>query len=146
MSGPAGQAVAALQAVLAAEHAASYGYGVVGAHLSGAQQEAARADWVAHQLARDQLTAMISKLGGAPVPSAVAYELPGPVHSAGQARALAVVLEDRVTQAYIALVAVSEASVRAFGASEARAAALRAAAWRGSTVAFPGLPAGSLRQ
>ena len=134
------QAVAALQAALAAEQAASYGYGVVGAHLAGRQQQAARSDWVAHQLARDQLTAMIIKLGAEPVPSAVAYALPAPVQSARQARALAVTLEDRVTQAYIALVAVSDASLRDFGALAARRAALRAASWRGSTQAFPGLP------
>jgi hypothetical protein len=139
------QDIAALQATLAAEHAACYGYGVVGAHLAGPQQQAARADWVAHQVARDQLTAMISKLGARPVPSAVAYALPAPVHSQRQARQLAVTLEDRVTQAYIALVAVSDVSIREYGARAARSAALRAAAWRGFTVAFPGLPANSLR-
>jgi Domain of unknown function (DUF4439) len=145
MSGGRAQAIAAMQAALAAEHAASYGYGVVGAHLAGRQQQAARADWVAHQLARDQLTAMIRKLGAVPVPSAVGYALPSPVRSHRQALQLAVTLEDRVTQAYIALVAVSEVSIRDYGARAARSAALRAAAWRGSTIAFPGLPASSLR-
>jgi hypothetical protein len=139
------QAIAGLQAALAAEHAACFGYGVVGAHLTGLPQQAARTDWVAHQVARDQLTAMISKLGAVPVPSAVAYALPAPVRTAGQARELAVTLEDRVTQAYIALVAVNDVSIREFGAGAARSGALRAAAWRGSTVAFPGLPASSLR-
>lgn len=137
-------AVAALQAALAAEHAASYGYSLLGARLAGAQQQAARTDWVAHQVARDQLTSMIRKLGAAPVASAAGYALPGPVRTARQARALAVTLEDRVTQAYIALVAVSVVSLRNYGAHQARAAALRAEAWRGSTVAFPGLPASSL--
>lgn len=144
MSSTQTQAVAALQVALAAEEAASYGYGVVGAHLAGRQQQAARSDWVAHQVARDQLTAMISLLGAKPVPSAVAYALPAPVQSGRQARALAVSLEDRVTQAYIALVAVNDARLRDFGARGARRAALRAAAWRGSTQAFPGLPASSL--
>jgi hypothetical protein len=139
-----GQTVARLQAALAAEQAASYGYGVVGAHLAGPQQQRAQADWVAHQVARDQLAVMISKLGAVPVPSAVAYALPEPVQSARQARSLAVTLEDRVTQAYLALVAVDEAGLRVFAARQARTAALRAAAWRGSTVAFPGLPGSSL--
>ncbi len=138
------QVVAALQAALAAEEAASYGYGVVGAHLAGRQQQAARADWIAHQLARDQLIAMISKRGALPVPSAVAYALPAPVQSARQARALAVTLEERVTGTYIALVAVNDVSLRDYGAREARRAALRAVAWRGSTQAFPGLRASSL--
>lgn len=138
------QVVAALQAALAAEEAASYGYGVVGAHLAGRQQLAARADWIAHQVARDELIAMITKRGALPVPSAVAYALPAPVQSAGQARALAVTLEERVTGAYIALVAVNDVSLRDYGAREARRAALRAVAWRGSTQAFPGLRASSL--
>ncbi len=145
MTGARAQAIAALQAALAAEHAASYGYGVVGAHLAGRAQQAARTDWVAHEVARDQLTAMISQLGAVPVPSAVAYALPAQVRTAGQARELAVTLENRVTQAYIALVAVGDVSIREYGAQAARSGALRAAAWRGSTVAFPGLPDSSLR-
>ena len=145
MSGARAQAIAALQGALAAEHAACYGYGVVGAHLAGRAQQAARTDWVAHEVARDQLTAMISKAGAVPVPSAVAYALPTPVRTTGQARQLAVTLENRVTQAYIALVAVSDVSIREYGARAARSGALRAAAWRGSTVAFPGLPDSSLR-
>lgn len=145
MSGARAQAIAALQAALAAEHAACYGYGVVGAHLAGRPQQTAQTDWVAHQVARDQLTAMISMLGAVPVPSAVAYALPAPVRTAGQAQELAVTLENRVTQACIALVAVSDVSIREYGARAARSGALRAAAWRGSTVAFPGLPDTSLR-
>ena len=39
---------AARQSALAAEHAAVYGYGVVGANLTGSRQAAAMADWVAH--------------------------------------------------------------------------------------------------
>ncbi len=144
MTAASARTIAALQAALAAEEAASYGYGVVGAHLAGRLQHSAQADWVTHQIARDQLTAMISRLGAVPAPSAVAYVLPAPVQSATQARALAVTLEDRVTQAYIGLVAVGDVRLREYGAREARNSALRAAAWRGSTEAFPGLPAGSL--
>jgi Domain of unknown function (DUF4439) len=60
--------------------------------------------------------------------------------------ALAVILEDRVARAYLALVALRYDALRLFGARQVRAAALRAAAWRGSTVAFPGLPGTSLRR
>jgi Domain of unknown function (DUF4439) len=145
MTSAAGPVLAALQQALAAEQAASYAYGVVGAHLSGASQAAATADWVAHMRARDELTAMISARGGTPAPAAVAYQLPEPVHSAAQAEALAATVEDRVAQAYQALVALPETGLRDFGAGQVRAAALRAEAWRGSTEAFPGLPARSLR-
>lgn len=141
------QVIAALQDALAAEQAASYGYGVVGAHLpqGSAEQGTATTDWVAHMRARDDLTAMISARGGQPAPAAVAYQLPEPVQTATEATALAALLEDRVTRAYLGIVALPESGLRSFGAQQVRAAALRAAAWRGSTQAFPGLPAASLR-
>jgi hypothetical protein len=138
-------AIAALQAALAAEQAAIFGYGVVGAHLSGTRQRAAQSDWVAHQLAADQLAALIRAAGARPHASAVGYEIPFAVQSARQARSLAVILEDRVAQAYLALVALSDNLLRELGGHELRAAALRAASWRGTTVAFPGLPSSSLR-
>jgi hypothetical protein len=136
--------IRALQAALAAEHAAVYGYGVAGAYLTGSQQATATTDWVAHQVARDELESMLRSLGAQPGAAAVAYQLPAPVHSAGDAAALATVLEDRVATAYLGLVAVSAAAIREFGALQVRASALRAAAWRGSTVAFPGMTAAAL--
>ena len=135
---------AALQSALAAEHAAVYGYGIIGANLTGSRQAAAMTNWVAHQVARDTLEAMIRSRGSEPVPAAVAYRLPVTVRTPGQAVSLAVLLEDRVATAYLGLVALSDISVRQFGALQVQAAALRAAAWRGSTVAFPGLPASAL--
>jgi Domain of unknown function (DUF4439) len=137
--------VAALQAALAAEQAACYGYGVVGAHLSGADLTSATRDWTAHEVARDNLTALITSAGATPGPASVAYQLPVNVQTAAQARSLAVILEDDVTTAYMRLVAVSDRTLRALGASGVTAAALRAAAWRRSTVAFPGLSANNLR-
>jgi hypothetical protein len=140
------QTVAALQAVLAAENAACYGYGVVGSHVAGTGlATTADSDWVAHQRARDSLTAMITAAGADPVPASVAYQLPAAVSTAGEARALAVALEDGVAQAYIGLVGLTDLTLRALGARGLQSAALRAAAWRRGTVAFPGLPAGSLR-
>ena len=135
--GPA--AVAALQAALAAENSAVYGYGVAGAHLARGKRAAAVRNWVAHQNARDALTAMLAARGAQPAPAAAAYELPFAVHSSAAAVALATVLEDRVTAAYLGLVGLSDPALRAFGARAVRTAALRAAAWRGSTLAFPGL-------
>lgn len=140
--------IGALQGALVAEHSACYGYGVVGAHLgtgSAALAEAG-ADWIAHQRARDQLTAMITDRGSQPVTSAVAYELPFPVTSAPAAVQLAAVMEDAVAQAYLPVVALRELALRTFGADNVRACALRAQAWRGSTQAFPGLPPASLRR
>jgi hypothetical protein len=129
-----------LQAALAAEHAAVYGYGVAGAMLSGADQALAMTDWKAHQEARDTLQAMITKLGATPVVASAAYELPFTVHDARSARRLAAALEEGVTQAYLGLVAVKNETLRSFGALAMLPAADRAVAWRGSTVAFPGMP------
>jgi len=132
-------AAGALQAALAAEQAAIYGYGVVGAHLAGRAAAAATADWTAHEVAADRLTALLQAAGTAPAPSAVAYQLPHRVTTAAEATALAVLLEDQVASAYLSLVALGEGEVRALAALQVRAAALRAAAWRGATVAFPGV-------
>ncbi len=129
----------ALQSALAAEHAAIYGYGVAGAHLTGAGQRAAQRDWTAHQLARDSLEAELTSLGAQPVPAQDAYQLPFPVRGHGAAVALAAFLEDRVTAAYLGLVALGDPRLRAWGARQVRASALRGTAWTGRSVAFPGL-------
>jgi Domain of unknown function (DUF4439) len=136
--------VQALQSALAAEHAAVYGYGVVGAYLTGSGRATATADWVAHQDARDELEAMLRSRGSQPGPAAVAYRLPIPVRAPAEAVSLAVILEDRVAAAYLRLVALSVPALRELGALQVRGAALRAAFWRGSTVAFPGLTAAAL--
>jgi hypothetical protein len=132
-------AVSALQAALAAENAAIFGYGVAGAHLSGSSLAAAERDWTGHNEARDTLAAMIARLGAAPAAAQASYLLPFPVHDATSARALAAYLEDGVTRAYLGLVAVSDQRIRRFGALAMQGAAQRAAFWRGSTQAFPGL-------
>lgn len=131
--------VAALQAALSAEHAAVFGYGVLGAHLAGPQQAGAQRDWVAHQAARDTLTGMLAAAGAQPVAAAAAYRLPLRVRDARGAAELAAVIEDRVAAAYLGVVALSGPALREFGARQVRAAALRAAGWRGGSLAFPGM-------
>lgn len=137
--------VRVLQTALTAEHAAVYGYGVAGAYLTGSTQAtAAMSDWVAHQVARDHLEAVLRSLGAQPTAAAVAYQLPAPVRNASEAVALAVVLEERIATAYLGLVALSNDSIRDYGALQVQASALRAAAWRRGTVAFPGMTAAAL--
>jgi len=140
MTGMTPAATGALQAALAAEHAAVYGYGVAGAHLSGPQQQEALKAWNAHRARRDQLASILSALGAVPAAAAAAYQLPFPVTSASGAIALAATLEDGVTRAFIGLVAVPDAGLRTFGALAMQDGAVRAARWRDATVAFPGLP------
>lgn len=134
-------AVAALQGALAAEHAAVYGYGVAGAMLTGTALSGARADWVAHQVARDTLVTMLTRLGATPVAASPAYRLPFAVTDAKSAERLAAVLENGVTRAYLAVVAVNDPALRSFGARAMQTSANRAVAWSGTTAAFPGMPA-----
>jgi hypothetical protein len=137
--GPAITAVTVLQGALAAENAAVFGYGVAGAHLTGSSQASARQDWTGHNQARDVLAAMIRRLGATPAAAEAYYQLPFPVHDAASATALAAYLEDGVTRAYLGVVAVSDPRLRQFGALAMQGPAQRAAFWRGSTLAFPGL-------
>ena len=133
------QKVAALQAALAAEQAASYGYGVVGAQLTGAAFKAASSDCVIHERARDVLERMITQLGAKPQPAAAAYRLPITVQNASQAARLAVDLETEVLTAYVNVVAVADPALRALAATSMQDAAVRAARWGGRSMAFPGL-------
>ena len=131
--------IAALQSALAAEDAASYGYGVVGAHLSGAAFTLASADCVIHERARDALFSMITALGATPQPAAVAYRLPLAVSTAAEAATLAVDLELDVVSGYVALAGAGAPALRRLAATRMQDAATRAARWGGSPQAFPGL-------
>jgi hypothetical protein len=145
MAVQAPQALQALQAALAAEDAAIYGYGVAGAHLSGDQQAAAQQYWTRHRQARDALTDMITARDATPVAALAYYDLPVTVTSAATAATLAATLEDGVTAAYLGMVAVDSRQIRQYGALAMQDCAVRAAYWRGSTVAFPGLPLPKIR-
>jgi hypothetical protein len=132
-------AIAALQTALAAEQAASYGYGVAGAHLTGPAFKAASTDSVLHERARDNLVKMITVLGASPRPAAVAYRLPVSVRTAGDAADLAADLELSVVSGYLSLAAVPDPALRRLAARAMQAAAVRAARWGASSRAFPGL-------
>lgn len=142
MSGPADAATrGALQAALAAVDAASYGYGVAGAHLPAAGRAAARRDWAELQVTRDGLVSMLTSRG-VPAPAARdAYALPFPVHSPAAAVSLAGYLQNRLAAAYLGLVALDDPGLRAWGARQAQVCAVRATGWLGRTAAFPGLNA-----
>jgi hypothetical protein len=131
--------LAALQAALAAEDAASYGYGVVGAHLAGSAFALATSDCVIHERARDALVKLITSLGASPEPAAVAYRLPFRVATARQAAELAATLELSVAAGYLDLVAVDDRALRTLAATRMQDAAVRAARWGGRPAPFPGL-------
>jgi hypothetical protein len=132
-------AVRALQAALAAEHAAVYGYGVVGGRIGADRRAEARAAYDGHRARRDALTRQIQDLGGTPVAAAAAYALPFPVPDAAAAVRLAAELEDRVADVYSDLVRAADGERRRLGAEALREAAVRSVRWSGRSVAFPGL-------
>lgn len=129
-----------LQQALSAEHAAVYGYGVVGARLSGKRRRWAREAWNAHRAARDRLRAELRAAGASPTPAAPDYLLPSRVTDTDSAVRLALRLEERVTAAYAELVASADGQLRRTAAQEMQENARRAARWRGEPVPFPGLP------
>ncbi|WP_198663520.1 ferritin-like domain-containing protein [Jiangella endophytica] len=131
--------IEAAQAALAGEHACVYGYGVVGAHLPG-DAETARDALATHRTRRDELTALIVAAGSAPVAAEPGYALPSPVTDAASARALGVLLEERLGALYADVVgAATTPELRAFAVRGVVAATVQAIAWGGAPTAFPGL-------
>lgn len=137
---------AALQTALSAEHAAVWGYGVVGAALHGNAQAQAAASQAAHRDVRDQLTALLADRKAQPVAARAAYALPFPVVSAVDAAKLAVVLEDGASAAWVLVLGRAvKRDIRKFGVDTLGATEVRAVGWRGAagqtpvTTPFPGL-------
>ncbi|MGW4823543.1 ferritin-like domain-containing protein [Streptomyces sp. NPDC004227] len=129
----------ALQAALAAEHAAVYGYGVVGGRIGESRRAEARSAYDAHRARRDALVREVRDLGGQPVAAAAAYALPFPVPDSAAAVRFAAELEERVAGVYSDLVRAAAGGRRREAAAALREAAVRAVRWRGGSVAFPGL-------
>ncbi|MFE2071147.1 ferritin-like domain-containing protein [Streptomyces sp. NPDC059467] len=129
----------ALQAALAAEHAAVYGYGVIGGRTGEQRQAEARSAYDAHRSRRDALVREVRDLGGQPVAASAAYALPFAVTDSATAVRLAAELEERVADVYSDLVRASSGQRRGAAAGALREAAVRAVRWSGESVAFPGL-------
>ena len=138
---------AALSDALAAEHAAIWGYGVVGAALKEAARPQAEDAESAHRGVRDQVSALLASRKAEVVDAKGAYALPFPVLSDVDAAALAVVLEDGVAKAWVRVLDQSaERSTRQLGVDVLSATEVRAVGWRAAagktplTTPFPGLP------
>ncbi|OON76484.1 hypothetical protein B1H18_21165 [Streptomyces tsukubensis] len=129
----------AAQAALRAEHAAVYGYGVIGGRIRDSRKGEARAAYDAHRARRDALRRTVRDLDGTPEPAAAAYSLPFAVPDSAAAVRLAADIEDKIAGVYSDLVRASHDDERGAAAAALREAAVRAARWRGGSVAFPGL-------
>lgn len=146
-----GRTLDALQAALAAEHAAVYGYGVLGARLPAARRGTARTIWDDHRAARDRLADLVTARRARPVAAEPSYALPVRVTSARTAAALAAVLEDNVMKSYVGLTGAKDPKLRRLAALAMQEAMTRAVTWRtlsgirpGPAAAFPGLPQAAL--
>lgn len=135
MTGP----LEATEAALAAEHAAVYGYGVVGGRVEDSRRDEVREAYDAHRARRDALRRTVRELGGTPRPAAAAYSLPFAVPDGAAALRLAAELENRLAGVYADLVRKTDGGQRREAAQALREAAVRSARWSGSGVAFPGL-------
>ncbi len=137
--------IAALQAALAAEHAAVWAYGLIAAYLpaefAGAVAEAA----MAHRARRDATERLLSDVGVEPVAAEPAYRVPAPVDGTAGALRLAVTAETDAAQTWRSAIERSSVPrVRAAALDALTGAAVRAARWRDRagdetvTVPFPG--------
>ena len=132
-----------LAVLLAATHAAVYGYGVLGARLADAPRREAQLAVDGHRARRDQLAARLRERGATPEPALPAYDVE--VADPAEALALAVRLEEGLAVRWRDLVAgTDDAALRRLGVTGLQESAVRAAQWRrrsgatAVTVALPG--------
>ena len=132
----------ALRAALAAEQAVVYGYGVLGAQLSGKSEKYAAQRLTIHQQLRDQLASAITGLGVVAPPAQPAYRLPFPVTDADSARRLAAQLESGATGAAwdLAAAATAGSGSRALAVGWLTDSAVAAVVWGAMPTALPGRP------
>jgi len=140
--------VEALQAVLAAEHAAVWVYGVAEAFVSGELAERLSEAATAHQALRDTIERMLVDAGMRPVPSEPGYLTPEAVTDTASALRLVTTAETDAAAAWRSVVERSPADpgLRGTALEALTAAAVRATRWRVAaritprTVPFPGAP------
>lgn len=137
-------ALEALQAALAAEHAAVYLYGVYGGRTSQAAEpvlyDALVRGYREHRSRRDRLRLEVGDLGVEPVPAAVAYQLPGRLEGPRGISRAALATERGCAQTYAALVARSAGAQRRWAVTALAEVALQQLRVGGRPEAFPGAP------
>ena len=132
----------ALQATLAAEHAAVYVYGLLGSRTSQATERelylALRAAYDAHRERRDTLIGEIAALGATPVPAAAAYASPAGLDTTDGRYQAALTLEQGCASTYAALVGATTGARRLEAIALLNDAAARELSFRGTPEIFPG--------
>ena len=134
----------ALQATLAAEHAAVFAYAELGGRVSTSAAPSAaaalRAAYDVHRERRDHLRTLITERGGAPTPPAPGYRVPAESRRAPQLLAVARSLEERSSEAYAQLVASSVGETRRWAVVALEDAAVRGLGFGAEAESFPGAP------
>jgi hypothetical protein len=134
----------AFASALTAEHAAVFGYGLVGARLDSGTLALATQAELAHRARRDGLVSRLTERGAKAPPAEPSYSLPGPVTDQASALKLAIGIEERTAAVWrAALLSTSgddrRVAVDALADCAVRATRLRKAAGQTpSTVPFPG--------
>lgn len=134
--------VQALQRALAAEHAAVYLFGLLGARTSAGADptlfDRLTESYSRHRGNRDQLELIVARHGADPVAAAVAYEPPGPVDTTAQIQAAALSIERRVTLTYGSVVEGTARADRRWAIGQLTASALRELGYGGTPERLPG--------
>lgn len=135
--------IEALQTTLAAEHAAVFVYGALGARTSQSGQpglyRALTAAYSLHRARRDELMAQIDATGGDPVAAEPGYALPADLDSPAALRRRALALEEGAATTYAYLVASSSGATRAWAVDALIDAAVRGLDFGGRPERLPGL-------
>jgi hypothetical protein len=134
----------ALQATLAAEHAAVYVYGVLGGRVSTAQDprvaSLVRSAYDTHRARRDRLRTVISDLDRTPVGPEAAYAVDADDRDGSHLAAVALVTEERCAAVYAQLVASTVDDQRRWAVEALTDASLRALTFGGRPETWPGAP------
>jgi hypothetical protein len=135
--------VEALQATLAAEHAAVHVYAVLGGRVSVSEDpEAAgllRTAYDTHRARRDLLRGRLAGEGETPVAAAPAYDVPARTRDARRLLEVAATTEERCAEVYAQQVGGTSGDDRAWAVDALRDAAVRLLAFGGVPSAWPGL-------
>ena len=135
----------ALADALKAEHAAIFGYGIVGAHVAAGHLGPTVAADEAHRARRDALLTLLAGRGVTPPGAETTYALPFPVTTDATALKLATTIEDRTATFWLRVVPDTTGDDRKTAVSALTDCATRSTRWRQlagqtpTTTPFPGL-------
>lgn len=129
-----------LRKALAAEHAAVFAYGLLGARTTGTLRAKVTAAFDAHRARRDALRTLILNRGGKPTEPEASYEVGGTPTGSTAAVNLAVQVEQGIAATYVELAASQEPALRRYAAQAVQESVVRSYGFRPALTAFPGMP------